>query len=114
MKDYIRLYSKAIRILSKGYMPISLLPSSKLERILSEVKLVIAKSNKDYDLVLARLYLYYDRKLITFGIDSKRNLIIQFPIFVQPYTQEKLTLYQIETVPVPIWMKMNTCSPTHS
>ena len=32
----------------------------------------------------------------------KRNLIIQFPIFVQPYTQQPLILYQIETVPVPI------------
>ena len=75
---------------------------SKLERILSEVKTAIAKSNKDYDLVLTRLYLYYDMKLVMFGIDSKRNLIIQFPVFVQPYTQKRLTMYQIETVPVPI------------
>ena len=41
-------------------------------------------------------------KLVTFGIDKKRNLIIQFPIFVHPYTQQPLTLYQIEMVPVPI------------
>ena len=41
-------------------------------------------------------------KLVTFGIDRKRNLIIQFPIFVQPYTQQPLILYQLETVPVPI------------
>ena len=41
-------------------------------------------------------------KLVMFGIDNQKNLIIQFPVFVQPYTQTKLTLYQIETVPVPI------------
>ena len=41
-------------------------------------------------------------KLVTFGIDKKRNLIIQFPIFVQPYTQQPLILYQLETVAVPI------------
>ena len=41
-------------------------------------------------------------KLVTFGIDNQRNLIIQFPVFVQTYTQTRLTLYQIETVPVPI------------
>ena len=41
-------------------------------------------------------------KLVTFGIDKDRNLIIQFPIFVQPYTQQPLILYQLETVPVPI------------
>ena len=41
-------------------------------------------------------------KLVTFGIDNKRNLIVQFPVFVQPYTQNRLIMYQIETVPVPI------------
>ena len=41
-------------------------------------------------------------KLVTFGIDDQRNLIIQFPVFVQPYTQQYLVLYQMETAPVPI------------
>ena len=40
-------------------------------------------------------------KLVTFGIGNQRNLIIHFPVFVQPYTQQHLTLYQMETVPVP-------------
>ena len=100
--EELKLYSKAIRVLSKGYLPISQLLPSKLEKILKEVRIVIAKSNKDYDLVLTRLYLYYDMKLITFGIDNQRNLIVQFPVFVQPCTQKRLIMYQIETVPVPI------------
>ena len=29
-------------------------------------------------------------------------MIIQFPVFIQPYTQQMLVLYQIETVPVAI------------
>ena len=42
-------------------------------------------------------------KLVTFGIDRNRNLIIQFPVFVHPYTQEPLILYRnIEIVQVPI------------
>ena len=41
-------------------------------------------------------------ELVTFGIDENRNLIIQFLIFVHPYTQWQLTLYQIETAPVTI------------
>ena len=41
-------------------------------------------------------------KLVMFGIDNQRNLIVQFPVFVQPYTQKRLIMYQIETVPVPI------------
>ena len=41
-------------------------------------------------------------KLVTFGIDKDQNWIIQFPIFVQPYTQQPLIFYQLETVPVAI------------
>ena len=41
-------------------------------------------------------------QLVTFGINKDRNLIIQFPVFIQPYTQQPLILYQIETVAVPI------------
>ena len=41
-------------------------------------------------------------KLVKFGIDNQRNLIVQFPVFIQPYTQKRLVMYQIETVPVPI------------
>ena len=100
--EELKLYSRAIRVLSKGYLPISLLPPSKLEKILSEVRIAIVKSNKDYDLVLTRLYLYYNMKLVTFGIDNHRNLIVQFPVFIQPYTQKRLVMYQIETVPVPV------------
>ena len=120
----LRSYLKAVRILSKGYMPISLITPSKLEAILQQVQAAITKSNQDYEIVLNRLYLYYDiklvtfgidyqknlnrlylyydMKLVTFGIDCQKNLIIQFLVFVQLYTQTKLTLYQVETVPVPI------------
>ena len=41
-------------------------------------------------------------QLVTFGIDKYKNLIVQFPIFIQPYTQQPLVLYQLETVPVPV------------
>ena len=41
-------------------------------------------------------------KLVTFGIDRDRNLIVQFVFFVQPYMQQPLILYQIETLPIPI------------
>ena len=60
------------------------------------------KENKDYDVLIKRLYLYYDMKLVTFGIDDKRNFIDQFPVFVHPHNQQHLTLYQLKTVPVPI------------
>ena len=41
-------------------------------------------------------------KLVTFSMGRNKNLIIQFQVFIQPYTQQLLLLYQIEIVPVPI------------
>ena len=73
----------------------------KLKEILYLVTETLIKTNPDYDIVIKRLHLYYDIKLVTFRIDRKRNHIIQFPVFVQPYTQQPLILYQLETVPVP-------------
>ena len=54
----LKSYSKAIRILSKGYLCITLIMPSKLEAMLQQVQLAIAKTNQDYEIVLNRLYLY--------------------------------------------------------
>ena len=35
-------------------------------------------------------------KLANFGTDNDMNLMIQFPVFSQPYVQKQLVLYQIE------------------
>ena len=67
--NQLKEHSCAIRILSKGYLPISLLPPSKLANILQEVKQVLLKTNKNYGLIIKRMYKYYDMKLVMFGID---------------------------------------------
>ena len=95
-------YVSAIRILAKEYLPNTLIKPEKLHEILTEVKKSSHITNPDYNLVLDRLHLYYDMQLVTFGIDKDMNLIIQFPVFIQPYTQKPLILYQLETVPFPI------------
>ena len=74
----------------------------KLKEILNEIKKILQATNPDYDLVKDRLHLYYHVQLVTFGIDKDRDLIIQFLVFIQPYTQQPMVLYQLETVPVPI------------
>ena len=98
----IEMYAGAIRILSKGYLPISLLPPMRLKEISDYAKKDIQITDPDYDNVMKGLHLYYDMKLVTFDSNSERNLIVQFPIFIQPYVQQYLILYQVETVPVPI------------
>ena len=96
------MFASTIKILSKGYLLISLLPPTKLKETLNKVKKTIQITNPDYYVVIKRLHLYYYMKLFTFGINKERNLIVQFPIFIQPYRQQQCVLYQIEMVPVSI------------
>ena len=72
------IYASAIRILTKGYLPISLVTLSKLREILNEVKTAIQKTNQDYDLVMDRLHLYSNMQLVMFAIDRDKHLIMQF------------------------------------
>ena len=109
----LHTYISAIRILAKGYLPNTLITPKRLQEILSEVKKSLLITNPDYTLVLDMLYLYYDIQLVTFGIDSNMNLVIQFPVFIQPYMQKPLILYQLETVPVPI-LDQNTKAQSYT
>ena len=92
------MYAKVIRILTKRYFPIALITPLKLQEILDTVQIVLRKTNPDYDIVTKKLHLYYDMKLVIFGIDRDKKLVIQFPLFIQPYTQQPLILHQIKTV----------------
>ena len=80
----LHAYISAIRILAKGYLPNTLITPKKLQEILSEVQKSLLITHPDYTLVLDRLHLYYDIQLVTFGINSDMNLVIQFPVFIQP------------------------------
>ena len=96
------IYAKAVRSLAKGYLHISLVTPFKLQEILDSVKEALIKTNPEYDIVIKRLHLYYDMKLVTLELIEKETLLYNFPLFVQPYTQQLLILYQLETVPVSI------------
>ena len=98
----LKSYVSAIRILAEVYLPTTLITPSKLQEILAEVTKSFQQTNPDYVPVLDRLHLYYDMQLVTFGIGREMNLVLQFLVFIQPYIQKPLILYQLETVPVPI------------
>ena len=46
------------------------------KKFLGNVKKAIQTTNPDYDIVIRRLHLYYDMKLVTFWIDEDGNLIV--------------------------------------
>ena len=45
-------YAKAIRILAKGYIPISLITPLKLKESLASVNETLTKTHQDYDIVI--------------------------------------------------------------
>ena len=103
----LHTYVLAIRILMKGYLPNTLIKPDKLQDYSNISQKLLHINNQDYTLVLDRLHLCYDIQLITIGIDKDMNIVIQFPVVIQPYTQKPLILYQLETVPVPILDRNN-------
>ena len=41
-------------------------------------------------------------KMVTFGVNDGEELVVAFPVFIQDHTRESMTLYELETVKVPI------------
>ena len=111
-EKYIRLYEalvtevklllRSIAILSKGYLPPQLFPPTTLVEISQRAITMIKHRNPDYVLALPHITDYYDMRLVTFGLDDQGRLVVCFPIFIKDFKKEPMTLYQLETVKVPI------------
>ena len=54
------------------------------------MRIALSKINKDDDLVLTRLYLYYDMKLVTFVIDKKEKFNCAIPSICAVLYSEKI------------------------
>ena len=111
-EKYIRLYEalvtglklllRSIAILSKGYLPPQLFPPTTLVDISQRAIAMIKSKNPDYVLALPHITDYYDMRLVTFGLDDQGKLVVCFTIFIKDFKIEPMTLYQLETVKVPI------------
>ena len=98
MKDLL----DSIGILSTGHLPPLLFPPTVLDNITTNAIDLVCKSHPDYVLAIDHITEYYDMKLATFGVDTDGNMIVAFPVFVKDHTSKPKTLYEIETVKVPI------------
>ena len=102
LERVLREFLSAVRILSKSYLPASLFPPAILCRITSNVLQMVQKKNPDYVLKIKHITEYYDMKMVTFGVNDSEELVVAFPVFVQDHTRESMTLYELESVKVPI------------
>ena len=100
--DKVQRLVKGIVTLSKGYLPLELFPPSFLIEISNRVAMESHKDHHSYKLAFPHESTYYDMKLGTFSLEKFFNLIVAFLIFIAPYNHKPLSLFEIETVPVPI------------
>ena len=98
----LRLLLRSIAILSRGYLPPQLFSPTDIVRIPQAALKMVKQGHPDYVLAIPQASSYYDMRLVTFGIDEENRLVVCFPIFVKDFSRKSMTLYQIETVPVPI------------
>ena len=91
----VRLF-KATNDLSKGRIPIELIPPDMLEMFAEDVMKQLRLTHPDYTLALHHISYYNDMELVTFGIDEESALIFTFSMFIKPIHLQSLTLYGIE------------------
>ena len=93
----------AIAILSQRRLPRSLFPDQRIEGILAQVDKMVRLRYPDYELAANHISHYRDMELVTFSVDRiTHSLVVTFPVFIKDYKQLPLSLFEIETVPVPI------------
>ena len=93
----------AIPILSQRRLPRSLLPNQGLKGILTEVDKMVKMNYPDYELAANHISHYRGIELVTFSVDRvTHSLIVTFSVFIKDFKQPPLSLFEIETVPVPI------------
>ena len=93
----------AIVILSQRRLPRSLFPDQRVKDILAQVDKMVKMSYPDYELASSHISHYRDMELVTFSVDRvTHSLIVTFPVFIKDFKQPPLSLFEIETVPVPI------------
>ena len=92
-----------ITILSQRRLPRSLFPDQRIEGILAQVDKMVRLRYPDYELAANHISHYRDMELVTFSVDRiTHSLVVTFPVFIKDYKQPPLSLFEIETVPVPI------------
>ena len=98
-----RDFLDGIAIVTQGRLPRSLISDNQLREILGKVDAMVKRNYPDYVLAAKHISHYRDMKMVTFSVDQQaHSLILTFPAFIKNYKQPPLSLYEVETVPVPI------------
>ena len=89
--------------MTQGRLPRALISDNQLREILGKVDAMVKRNYPHYVLAAKHISHYREMKMVTFSVDQQaHSLILTFPAFIKNYKQPPLSLYEVETVPVPI------------
>ena len=98
-----RDFLDGIAIVTRGRLTGALISDNQLREILGKVDAMVKRNYPDYVLAVTHISPYRDMKMVTFAVDQRtHSLIMTFPAFIKNNKQPPLSLYEVETVPVPI------------
>ena len=98
-----RDFLDGIAIVTQDRLPRALISDNQLREILGKVDAMVKRNYPDYVLAATHISHYRDMKMVTFAVDQQTHfLIVTFSAFIKNYKQPPLSLYEVETVPVPI------------
>ena len=98
-----RDFLDGIAIVTQGRLPRELISDNQLREILGKVDAMVKRNYPDYVLAAKHISHYRDMKMVIFAVDQQaHSLIVTFPAFIKNYKQPPLSIYEVETVPVPI------------
>ena len=90
-----------IESLSSGYLTHCILDPKVLSRYLEAVTNDMGDTAPDYEPVFTNIYQYYGNSLASFT-NTIADLILQLPILLKLKVQVPMSLYSVDTVPIPL------------
>ena len=90
-----------IKSLSSGYLTHCTLDPKTLSRYLEAIEDDMKDTAPDYEPVFTDIYQYYGNSLASF-INTIDDFILQLPILIKLKVQVPMSLYSVDTVPVPL------------
>ena len=107
-KDHLIQYEQkvddlnyALDQLASGRLTHTVLDPAKLKQYLQDISDDLEDTAPDYELVFTYVWQYYAYKLISYT-NTPTQLLIQIPILIKLKVQVPMSLFSVETVPVPL------------
>ena len=86
--------------LGTGRLTYQILDPVELQRFLEALNTQLNDERSPFELAFDHTYQYYAQPLVSFS-NSRKQLLVQIPILLKLREHARMTLYSIETVPIP-------------